>query len=127
MLKQSSGVAAQRPAMKVPAAQQTMPVPQAVSGSAASVQSPTVRFIPFPAKAPCTSADIPVTLGPCVKLQILVPGETANPGYTGGKTGTPLAQTAGVPFARPILVLRTAYPSLVCDASLSIDCRKIGP
>ena len=32
------------------------------------------------------------------KLQILVPGETANPGSPTGKLGTPLAQTVGVVF-----------------------------
>jgi hypothetical protein len=33
-----------------------------------------------------------------VKLQVLLPGETAAPGTTSGKTGAPVAQTAGVPF-----------------------------
>lgn len=33
-----------------------------------------------------------------VKLQILLPGETAAPGTASGKTGTPTAQQAGVPF-----------------------------
>lgn len=32
------------------------------------------------------------------KLQILLPGETAAPGTVSGKTGTPTAQQAGVPF-----------------------------
>lgn len=32
------------------------------------------------------------------KLQILLPGETAAPGTPTGKTGTPIPQTAGVPF-----------------------------
>jgi len=32
------------------------------------------------------------------KLQVLLPGETAAPGTTSGKTGAPTAQTAGVPF-----------------------------
>ena len=32
------------------------------------------------------------------KLQILLPGETAAPNTPSGKTGTPLAQSAGVPF-----------------------------
>ncbi|MBW2561108.1 MAG: fibronectin type III domain-containing protein, partial [Deltaproteobacteria bacterium] len=34
-----------------------------------------------------------------VKLQILLPGETATPGIAPGKTGTPSAQTAGVAFS----------------------------
>lgn len=32
------------------------------------------------------------------KLQVLLPGETAAPGTASGKTGAPVAQTAGVPF-----------------------------
>ena len=32
------------------------------------------------------------------RLQVLLPGETAAPGTTSGKTGTPSAQTAGIPF-----------------------------
>lgn len=34
-----------------------------------------------------------------VKLQVLLPGETAAPGTVSGKTGTPDAQTVGVPFS----------------------------
>src|SRR5206468_3180819 len=36
--------------------------------------------------------------GTFVKLQLLVPGETAAPGTGSGKTGTPNAQTAGTAF-----------------------------
>ena len=36
--------------------------------------------------------------GPYVRLQVLVPGETAAPGTGSGKTGSPRAQTAGYPF-----------------------------
>src|SRR5262249_55071088 len=32
------------------------------------------------------------------KLQLLIPGETAAPGTSAGKTGTPIPQTAGAPF-----------------------------
>lgn len=39
-----------------------------------------------------------MTKYPFVKLQVLMPGETAAPFTTTGKTGTPTAQTAGVPF-----------------------------
>jgi hypothetical protein len=35
---------------------------------------------------------------PFSKLQVLMPGETAAPGTATGKTGTPTAQIAGVPF-----------------------------
>jgi hypothetical protein len=44
------------------------------------------------------SATFTVT-GSFTKLQILVPGETAAPWTTSGKTGTPTAQTAGAAFA----------------------------
>lgn len=40
----------------------------------------------------------PAMAGPFSRLQILLPGETAAPGTASGKTGTPGAQTAGVPF-----------------------------
>lgn len=36
---------------------------------------------------------------PFTRLQVLMPGETAAPGTATGKTGTPRAQTAGVPFS----------------------------
>ena len=45
-----------------------------------------------------TSAEFVVRPGPFVKMQLLVPGETAAPGTTTGKTGTPAAQTAGTPL-----------------------------
>src|SRR5262249_50023032 len=45
-----------------------------------------------------TSPAITVSAGPFAKLQILAPGETASPGSTTGKTGSPSAQTAAVPF-----------------------------
>ena len=37
--------------------------------------------------------------GPYNRLQVLLPGETAAPGTGSGKTGTPRAQTVGVPFS----------------------------
>lgn len=37
--------------------------------------------------------------GPFTRLQVLLPGETAAPGTSSGKTGTPSAQTVGVPFS----------------------------
>ncbi|MBI3417000.1 MAG: Ig-like domain repeat protein, partial [Verrucomicrobia bacterium] len=44
------------------------------------------------------SASVVVTAGPLLKLQILVPGETAAPGTASGKTGAPGAQMAGAAF-----------------------------
>ena len=40
----------------------------------------------------------PAIAGPFARLQVLLPGETAAPGTSSGKTGTPNAQTAGIPF-----------------------------
>src|SRR5439155_12290198 len=45
-----------------------------------------------------TSPPITVNAGAFVKLQLLMPGETAAPGTATGKTGTPTAQTAGAAF-----------------------------
>ncbi len=46
-----------------------------------------------------TSASIVVSPGEFSKLQLLVPGETAAPGTSSGKTGTPNAQVVGTAFA----------------------------
>ena len=40
----------------------------------------------------------PAMAGPFSRLQVLLPGETAAPGTSSGKTGSPAAQTAGIPF-----------------------------
>lgn len=45
-----------------------------------------------------TSANFTVAAGALTKLQIVVPGETAAPGTTSGKTGSPSSQTAGTAF-----------------------------
>jgi hypothetical protein len=44
------------------------------------------------------STPIVITVGAATKLQVLLPGETAAPGTTTGKTGTPNGQGQGVPF-----------------------------
>ncbi|MDP9285387.1 MAG: hypothetical protein M3P41_10635, partial [Actinomycetota bacterium] len=44
------------------------------------------------------SGNVTVVAGAFVKLQILLPGETADPGTASGKTGTVTAQTAGTSF-----------------------------
>ncbi len=40
----------------------------------------------------------PAIAGPFSRLQVLLPGETAAPGTSAGKAGSPSVQTAGVPF-----------------------------
>lgn len=49
-------------------------------------------------KTPNTSPSVTVTPGAFVKLQLLVPGETAVPGSPSGKSGTPTAQQTTVQF-----------------------------
>lgn len=46
-----------------------------------------------------TSPAITVDAGTFSKMQIIVPGETADPGSASGKTGTPSAQTSGTSFS----------------------------
>jgi len=41
---------------------------------------------------------VPAIAGPFSRLQVLLPGETAAPGTASGKTGSPTAQTVGIPF-----------------------------
>lgn len=44
----------------------------------------------------------PATAGPYTRLQVLLPGESAAPGTASGKSGTPRAQTSGVPFSATV-------------------------
>lgn len=44
-------------------------------------------------------AAAPGFAGTYVRLQVLLPGETAAPGTVSGKSGSPLAETVGVPFS----------------------------
>lgn len=66
---------------------------------------------------------------PFTKLQVLMPGETAAPFTPTGKTGTPTAQTAGIPFNITVnavddywnLVKSTDEVAITCsDASASL-------
>src|SRR6266481_166865 len=50
------------------------------------------------AKTANTSPSTTINAGTFAKLQLLLPGETAAPGTASGKTGTPVAQTAGSPL-----------------------------
>ena len=50
------------------------------------------------------SSSLAVNAGAAAKLQILLPGETATPGASPGKTGTPNTQTAGIAIANGIVV-----------------------
>ena len=54
---------------------------------------------------------VPAIAGPFSRLQVLLPGETAAPGTPSGKTGSPAAQTAGIPFYMTVRA---------CDASWAL-------
>src|SRR2546427_236510 len=72
---------------------QTFSVTLRTAGS----QTLTASDNPTPANSPNTSV-IPVTAGSFTKLQLLVPGETAAPGATSGKTGTASNEQGGTAF-----------------------------
>src|SRR3989442_11214290 len=72
---------------------QTFSVTLRTAGS----QTLTASDITTPAKSQNTSV-IPVTAGTFSKLQLLVPGETAAPGATSGKTGTASNEQGGTAF-----------------------------
>ena len=55
------------------------------------------------------STPIPIDVGAYAKLQLLVPGETAVPGKSDGKTGTPSTRTAGTPFMITVNTCDVAY------------------
>ncbi|HEY6194949.1 MAG TPA: hypothetical protein VI504_07910 [Candidatus Eisenbacteria bacterium] len=68
--------------------------------------------------------------GSYTRIQILLPGETAAPGTPSGKTGTPRAQTAGVPFTiavnacddtwTPVTSVTNVVQILASDASATL-------
>ncbi|MFA6469683.1 MAG: hypothetical protein WCW35_12350 [Bacteroidota bacterium] len=58
----------------------------------------TASDISDPGKTSNTTPSLTVNAGAFSKLQILMPGETANPGSATGKAGTPDVQTAGILF-----------------------------
>src|SRR5206468_2996617 len=71
-------------------------------------QTLTASDITNTGKTANTSPSIRVT-GPFVKLQLLVPGETAAPGPGSGKTGTPTAQGTGTAFTVTVNAVDTDW------------------
>lgn len=69
-----------------------------VTPKTAGSSTVTVSNVTDPTKSPSTSPSITVQAGAFTKMQILVPGEVADPGSATGKTGTPDAQKAGLLF-----------------------------
>src|SRR5438093_13747122 len=68
---------------------QTLSVTLKTSGT----RTITASDVPDGSKTSNTTASITVNAGAFVKLQLLVPGETAAPGTATGKTGSPTALT----------------------------------
>ncbi len=54
-------------------------------------------------------SNVNVVAGAFVKLQLLLPGETAAPGTITGKTGAPTARVAGVPFSVTVNAVDAAW------------------
>ena len=71
-----------------------------------------------------------VQAGPYTRLLVLLPGETGAPGTSSGRTGSPRAQTAGVPFNvtvracdatwTPVTTVTDAIQILCSDASATL-------
>ncbi|TMQ60533.1 MAG: Ig-like domain repeat protein [Candidatus Eisenbacteria bacterium] len=70
---------------------------ETVALSATSATSPAIG-------TGLASSSFAVAPGPVSKLQILLPGETAAPGTSSGKTGAPTAQIAGVAIVNNVRV-----------------------
>src|SRR6185503_18843434 len=64
----------------------------------AGSQTLTATDVTDGSKSANTSPAMTVNAGTFVKMQLLVPGETAAPGSATGKTGTPTTQSAGAAF-----------------------------
>src|SRR6185369_14236999 len=69
-----------------------------VTFKTAGAQTLAVSDLTDATKTASTSPTITVNAGAFVKMQLLVPGETAAPGSVSGKTGTPTAQTSCTSF-----------------------------
>ncbi|MGF7082021.1 T9SS type A sorting domain-containing protein [Mucilaginibacter sp. UYCu711] len=70
-----------------------------VTVKTAGARTITATDVTNPAKTGSTSASVTVSAGAFIKLQLLVPGETAAAGTATGKTGTPTGASAGTAFA----------------------------
>jgi hypothetical protein len=72
----------------------------AITFKTAGSRTVTATDVTDGTKTANTSSSITVNAGAFVKLQLLVPGETAVPGTVSGKSGTPSGQVAGTRFQR---------------------------
>src|SRR5207244_12926642 len=70
-----------------------------------------------------TSPSITVNVGAFAKLQILAPGETAAPGSSPGKIGTPTAQTAGTAFHVTVNAVDANWNSITTNDTVNLTSR----
>src|SRR5206468_4075980 len=78
-----------------------------------------------PSKTNYTSPPISVTAGAFAKLQLLLPGETAAPGKTAGKTGAPTAQTAGTPITVTVNAVDANWNLISTNDTVAITCSDV--
>jgi hypothetical protein len=69
----------------------------------------------------CISTGITVNAGAFIKLQVLMPGETSSPGSLTGKTGTPTAQTVGIPFNFTVRAVDMNWNQVRTNSTASIS------
>jgi hypothetical protein len=62
---------------------------------------------------------------PFVKLQVLMPGETAAPNTPSGKTGTPTPQTAGTPFNITVNAVDQYWNVSASSDEIAITCSDV--
>ncbi|HEY8136071.1 MAG TPA: cadherin-like domain-containing protein, partial [Candidatus Limnocylindrales bacterium] len=67
-----------------------------------------------------TSGAIAASAGAFVQLQILVPGEAADPGSVTGKTGSPTAQTAHTPFSVTVNAVDSYWNVVIATDTVAI-------
>jgi hypothetical protein len=62
----------------------------------------------------------PAAAGPYTQLQVLLPGETAAPGTGTGKSGSPTAQTANVPFSITVRACDDAWNTVSVTNAIQV-------
>jgi hypothetical protein len=62
-----------------------------------------------------------VTSGPCIRLQVLLPGERPAPGTATGKMGTPNGEGSGVPFAIAVRAVDAFWNAVVTNDTVRLS------
>jgi hypothetical protein len=73
-----------------------------------------------------TSPSITINAGAFTKMQLLVPGETSNPGSASGKTGTPSGQTPGTPFTLVVNAVDANWNAVTSTHTIGITSSDAG-